>query len=119
MSKEDAPTDAQVAQVLEEALALMNNSGAHWTKGQFSMKVGDETLYCAIGGIRAAAPGADKQTLRDRAVVALASNLHITPKPKLPHYARREIISWNDRRLTEWPDVKRIFTKAAKKLRSG
>lgn len=116
-------TNEQVADVLDKAVALMNNEGAHWLKGQFRLTVDKETSYCAIGGIQAAAPGEANRRLRDRAVFALVEDIPSEQFPSSTYlrtkeaWARAKVMAWNDSHRTQWTDIKKVFTAASKRLR--
>jgi hypothetical protein len=116
-------TNEQVAQVLDEALALMNDQGLHWTQGTLreSSPVGNK--YCALGAIKEATGGlilADREPLRRFAVEALVS--------VLPYHGDEDYVEgtwqdlmhtitlWNDRRDREWPDIVAKFKEAKQKL---
>lgn len=108
-------TDKQVAKVLDEALALMNDSGAHWLQGSY--KVTDrktrEMSFCSVGAIRQLTTY--NEPLRKRAYSALASQI-----PGYYSYMnpRNAIEKWNDSR-SDWHQIVEGFTKASQKLRNS
>lgn len=115
-------TGEEVARVLEEALELMNDSGAHWTKGTYrELNDQGEMSYCAVGAVCAIVnqnpyDGYKHNVLAEGALRALASAYRPLRNEHAYHY---RVVTWNDSARTKWDDVVRRFRKAAAKARKG
>lgn len=112
-------TNEEIASVLDEAVELMNDKGAHWIQGAFKTLIGaDEYAYCSIGAIREVAMGREGSDtklvkLQIRAAEALADAL-----PSSVYSSVDKVIVWNDDSATTWNKVRLRFRRAAKALRS-
>lgn len=123
----DAPSNTEVADLLEQALGFMNDSGAHWTQNAYHRWSEDTgSQYCSVGAINKAA-GLDNVTaiytktygqhpLRDAAIEELAKGL------RGGEYAIKpwdRITNWNDNDRRKWPDIVSRFQKTIKRLREA
>lgn len=104
------------ARVLRKALKLMNNSGAHWTKGDFEDTHPDtgETRYCSVGALDKIIHSTrvkDGDIVLDTALDALAFGL---PRSSLGSETR--VTQWNDRPQRTWDDVVKRFNNAIERL---
>lgn len=118
------------AEVLRAARDLMNHGGRRWIKGSFRKKNQEGvTCYCAIGAITEATkhlPKDEKQPIRTAAIKALFESVRLTEvgdeldrhywnNRGRTHGGRRQlVIAFNDHSNRTWPEVRDVFTKAAK-----
>jgi hypothetical protein len=122
-------TDTEVADVIEKALTLMNEKGAHWIKGDYRSECG--TKFCSVGGLRAAIGLYDDaydaltylQQLRrgqilDQASYAIAKKIDPDYSGTL-YNASAFVIGWNDKESRTWNDVVGAFMGAAATLRGA
>lgn len=117
--------NTEIADVLERALQLMNDEGAHWTQFQYERPSSVGTKFCAVGAINKVlgrdnrGAGAAKLTAdseRDAVLEALARDL-----PDNHEYARPwdQITGWNDNEDREWADIVEQFNQTAARLRAS
>jgi hypothetical protein len=108
----------RVARVLEDALALMNDSGAHWVQGEYMVSNGEEMFFCSVGAIRKASGHSpfdmSDPPLTAAAIRAVASAYRSIDKNDPGRY---RVIKWNDNPKTTWDTVVRRFGRAAAKAR--
>lgn len=118
-------TGKEIAAKLREALALMNDSGAHWVQGT-SMTVAvstGEKKYCSIGAIRMALtddPWVMLQTYDEDGTTRCVEEevtgalVEFLPRPKYDDQSLADqIVVWNDDDERRWSDIEEAFTKAA------
>ena len=120
----EPPTNAEVADVLEQALALMNDSGAHWTQGRYEIRIADgERQYCSVGAVNKASGQQNRYAaymkfsripLRDAALDALAAGLR---NSQFASTSWDKITHWNDNERRKWPDIVARFQKTIARLR--
>lgn len=105
-------TGKEIADKLRQALALMNDSGAHWTKGR---SWDPETeKYCAIGAIRKVVTGDPYGVSPEETQTAKALAKAIEQEEDVTSSDATDIITqWNDVDYRQWPDIVTTFTKAA------
>ena len=125
----EVPVNLEAAQLLDEAVALMNDEGQHWTKGTWSRHYGEEDAsYCSAGALREAAFGdiamPSGVTLDAPYGVALKALANVVDSEKIPtpvslvdHEDR--VIYWNDDPDRSWLSVTKAFKAAAAQLRRG
>lgn len=111
----------EAAKLLEAAVQLMNNEGAHWIQGHYR-HIDDkgETSYCAIGAINhlsGKVPGDswERSEVRYAAIAALGHGL----QNGLSNDAEERVIRWNDNERRKWPDIVKRFNRAAARLRTA
>lgn len=121
-------TREDVIEVLDRALALMNDEGAHWVQGSYHRRDyygNDGDLYCSVGAISQVATG-DPLTFStwgfhsgggDVAAEALYALMqaYTTYGSEEPHYieeAVSRVTEWNDRPTTNWDKVVLRFKRA-------
>ena len=113
----------EIVDVLDRAIELMNESGAHWTQGSFRRPLGydlHEYAYCSVGGIREAAgvrdPAWSDNDLSRAAIAAVARAYLPTQKERhdseWDHGTTNIVIDWNDSGNTNWTKVVRRFKRA-------
>lgn len=116
-------TDKDVAQVLLNARALMNNKGKHWIKGKLRKnKPSIGMCYCSVGAIRAAAPGDGNKRLRAAAYKSLAKEIspsYSDTYDEYGKYAREVIITWNDGWCRTWQEINLKFRQVAASVKKG
>jgi hypothetical protein len=106
----------EAAQLLEEALALMNDKGAHWRQGSYrwtDRRTG-EVSFCSVGAIREVSKG--RSALRSLMQEALAREVPASSR-WLGASPRHKIEFWNDDRERSWKDISKVFKTAARRLR--
>lgn len=136
------PDPNKVVEVLRAALAKMNESGKHWTKGTLhTYDDNGEDMYCSLGAIweatgvntarivdlsdDGATDAAERLTeegdveTRQAAVLALAMAVENpvsgTPNKETHKTSLYNIITWwNDRQAQEWAEVQEMFARAEK-----
>lgn len=111
-------TPEEIALVLDEAVEVMNDEGAHWHQGSMRstepMSDG-KYAYCSIGAIEIVVHRREKHFarrdhLRQSAVEALrAAYGAVNP-------GRVSIAEWNDSEKTTWKNVKDRFRRARNKV---
>lgn len=130
-------TGKEIAAKLREALASMNDSGAHWYQGDYNFYDDDgEVSYCSLGAINLATmndpigvpyTGDERVADRDAVVTALAKQIDydlpetvvIPPGVKEAESFASKIVYWNDDPERGWPDIVAAFTAAADKAEKG
>ncbi len=116
------PTAEEVADVLDRAIELMNDTGKHWVQGRFQQCLDDpdEFAYCSVGAIRKAA-GISNVDFNDNpvssaAVAAVARAYLPITKDQLRdewHSGTANVVmNWNDSNGTAWEQVVRRFKRA-------
>lgn len=119
-----APTPEEVIEVLDRAIELMNDNGAHWTQGAFVRfpPHGDAAKYCSVGAIRKAA-GANPDQGDPNNVVVVAA-IQAVARATIPYdvglrseerggdWAGNLVIGWNDSADTTWNKVVARFRRA-------
>lgn len=122
-------TKKEIAEKLREALALMNDNGAHWVKGEYqeALEYDDfdypiEFGYCSLGAIRAVTETSVEDVSEESNALALAL-AEVLPPIDVPGgiafdknpegRAFDKIVSWNDDDDREWNDVVAKFNEAA------
>lgn len=123
-------TKKEIAANLRKALTLMNDSGAHWIKGEYTetLEYDDddnpiEVGYCSLGAIREVTntdlwSGSEES---NEVAFALAA---VLPPYEAPGYvpfspeaaAFDRIVAWNDDDDRAWNQVVEAFTQAAARL---
>ena len=138
------PHPSRVVEVLRAALAKMNDSGAHWTKGVlYKANDNGEPMFCSLGAIMEVTgvptsevvrlyddaqnvddlmQSGDRET-RNAAVMAL---LRAVPHPIWPASTKPEdavnwniITHWNDKQAEGWAEVQEVFAKAEELAMQG
>lgn len=120
--------DLKAAEALDQALAAMNNEGAHWIKGRLRQRLWNyEMAYCSIGALHEAVTGwdearyvvTDKPVFR-RATRALvdAYRTELAPVSEYREGDMYTIEMWNDDPDTTWEKVEKRFKRAATRLRN-
>lgn len=129
-------TRQEVAAKLREALAVMNDKGAHWVKGEYSevLEWDDfdaplEIGYCSLGAIRHVTGTSVEGTSYESNEVALtlAQVLPDVPEPAVPGLrlataadrAFDKIVTWNDNDERTWEEVVAKFNEAAALAEQG
>jgi hypothetical protein len=123
---------------LKYALKKMNNSGAHWIKGQMQGVKHGEEAFCSVGGVRAVAGGSRTPVCNGalillaeqikpflmrkhrEALVARSKSMYWTTdearadfiQRNLADWAQRYVIEWNDAESRRWRDIEKKFTAA-------
>jgi hypothetical protein len=120
-------TKVEVSRLLRAARDLMNAGGRHWARGRLTRTVRGERSFCAIGAIDTVAgvrPSNEKIRPAARpALQALANAIWDEGVEEGLHPYRslsdtnvlNAIMQFNDDSQTSWEDLKRVFTRAAKK----
>jgi len=118
--------DTAAASALDKALALMNDSGAHWVQGTFRTRKADGSLaYCSIGALHEALIGYETTAIVEtndpvlqRAAQALVrAYLPTLPAPADMGYENvYKVEAWNDDPRTSWEKVVKRFTRARNRL---
>ena len=112
-------TGMTAKEVLAKALALMNDGGKHWTKGDYEVPGEDGLAYCSVGAIGKITYAADGGSvhgitglddLHDRSIELLASA--VPDRFFGGERPWKRVIVWNDAEETTWEDVVQVFTKA-------
>lgn len=120
-----------VAEALKAALKLMNDSGKHWTQGDYEAVIDDgERAYCSVGAISQVVVG-DAEDAFDvnvhPALFALANVLpEIEPSLSSVSSARTagwqefdfvldKVIRWNDAEERTWDEIVEKFNTAAER----
>jgi hypothetical protein len=114
VSKKEPIEPDVVAKALLEARDLMNDSGAHWTKGHFrwTNRKTRETKFCSVGAIREVSK--KQPELRREMLHALWS---VLPTPYQFRKTRQTaVLTWNDSASRSWSDISQTFKKAAARL---
>lgn len=126
-------SDAEVADVLEKALATMNDSGAHWIQGSYTTGYGPHARYCSVGAINQTLGfyNADvipldvfsrKERLHRCATKALAQTIQerglLGDKEPSP-IGKGYVIDWNDSHGRTWDQIVDVFTATIKRLRGA
>lgn len=133
MAKAKGPSAQRVVEILDRAIELMNDSGAHWTQGAFKRRLDGEAeyAYCSVGAIREASGfDADQTTSDDLTVAAIEAvaraTIPYTQKVRADEhraYAPNIVIHWNDDPDTTWRKVvtrfKRARTRVLKRAEAG
>jgi hypothetical protein len=103
---------SKIAKALREALALMNDSGAHWTQGEYMSKsMNIECAYCSVGAVRAVTAGHPHFTNEDTDAVLRVLSREL-PSANSDGW-ENQVIDWNDAADRTWEDIVDAFTKAA------
>lgn len=115
-------TRQEIAAKLREALALMNNDGAHWVKGEFIEQVDDlEYGYCSLGAIRHVT-GTDVESPSEESDEVASALSEVLPEVRglslngLPEDVYDRIVTWNDDLARTWDEVVAKFTEAADRM---
>jgi hypothetical protein len=127
------PTPDEVVEVLDKAIALMNNTGKHWTQNAFKRILETDMegapidhAYCSVGAIRAVSGiqivDYASNPLADAATDAVA-------RATIPHADDRRkeewseglstiavVTGWNDDGDTTWEKVVRRFKRARSRV---
>jgi hypothetical protein len=115
----DLTPDPKAAQLLRDALNLMNDGGRHWIKG--GSRRGES--YCSLGAIRVVVFGGTSVTEGSgprfnryvRMVQALARAAGKTPESPSPGIGT-SVVEWNDAEDRTFPEVRAGFEAAIAKL---
>jgi len=118
-----------VADALKEARELMNDSGAHWTQGQWARQTDNgDTAYCAVGALRSVTgyvSGDDYGPVLWEAIQILSENEEVKEAAReqfeeefemLPPVDR--VIAWNDDGSRTWEEISEIFTRTEERVRA-
>lgn len=118
-----------VAELIREARELMNNSGKHWVKGEFTRIVdGGEIGYCSMGALNQvfySKEETDDQVggwARRDAILALAEDeaiaaVHYSGNSRNQHsIAEWQVITYNDGEDRTWPEVEAAFKRTEERL---
>lgn len=107
----------KAAKLLKRALNLMNDNGSHWIKGVLKHENNaGEKLYCAVGGVNAAARRpqryvARKNTIIGEAFEALGGTVSFDNFVETSNIVRK-----NDSPSMTWKKMQTWFNGAIKKL---
>jgi hypothetical protein len=106
----------KVAEVLDQAIALMNDGGKHWIKGSYRAWNVEDGLpaFCSVGAINYALPGFADDDVRKETIRVLAAAVPAKFFPGEESWKR--VIVWNDAPETTWEDVKSIFDEAKRSV---
>lgn len=114
----------EVGKLLRAALAAMNDSGRHWTRGRLKRTRNGEVSFCSIGAINHVTdrPNTESEGYavddNNRAVVyALANVINKkagTGPPRDDHEAVGAIWAYNDHTGRSWPEIEAVFKAAAR-----
>lgn len=124
--KTAAPNPERVIEVLDAALELMNDSGAHWTQGTYKSSYPEDDgkyAFCTIGALHEVTGGwdGDERTLEDPVLLAATQALADAYAPDDYATARWQIgdkvINWNDDEDTNWKKVRARFTRAKNRVK--
>lgn len=128
---ESTPTADEVGDLLHEARELMNNSGAHWTKGYYESPIVEDGWitghkYCSLGAIRKLTDGEDRPAyqLRRAAVIALGNDERIraykSPQASGDYdIAWSRVLHWNDAPERTWEEVEQVFRETEERVRAS
>lgn len=106
----EKPSPEEVSRALLQAIKLMNDKGAHWTRFKFKLKLEDGThRYCAVGAIREVAAGRSNTSLR----IAMYRALNAAIGKPWAGSAISPIMAWNDSESGGWEGIRGGFKKAA------
>ncbi len=137
------PTKERVVQALKDALAAMNDSGAHWTQGVLREQMQDgKPRFCSLGAVyfvtdadmdricdedHTALKTGDYE-LREEAVIVLAGTIpederEVIWTPSDPdtdegrfRSAQHVLTSWNDRAERTWGEIVALFEQAQQRV---
>lgn len=107
-------TGKEIAAKLREALALMNDEGAHWIQGQSMAETDHGRKFCSIGAIRYVLTGDPWRVDEEESQVAeyVARAIPSFREDSEMGYDD-QIVGWNDSDNRNWEDIVKAFTKAA------
>lgn len=113
-------TDKEIAaDILEEAVLLMNDSGRHWIKGILSGKnKKGEQSFCAVGAIQEVSRRKDI-SLIDGPVLVAENALADTIGRNSYQSGAARIMSYNDHNSTTWKGLKDKFERTIRRLRNA
>lgn len=111
----------RIAEVLLGALKIMNDKGAHWTKGTWSgLNDEGEPNYCSVGALRRFTTGSASYTgdSTREAGIALArllppSEVERNDCEDVRIWWESRIVEWNDAQDREWAEIVEKFREAA------
>jgi len=121
-------TDSEVADLLEKSLALMNDSGAHWTQWSYKTGYGAYARFCSVGAISQTLGLYDRDPRGD---VERQLDVHVLATRALARTIQERglftdhesdsgkgiVIDWNDTHGRVWAEVVDIFGATIRRLR--